>query len=129
MRALLTSLLIAALLTGISACQDKPSEAPGVMHVVLVWLKQPGNAEHRAQIITGSKKLAAIPGVQDLQVGPAIPSEREVAMDDFDVALSLRFASEAELEAYLVHPLHKSIVKEEFVPIMDRFRVIDFRTE
>ena len=100
-----------------------------VMHVVLVWLKDAGNAEHRQQIIDGSKKLSEIPGVTELRVGEVLPSEREVVESSYDVALSMRFESEADLKAYLVHPIHKNTVKESFVPIMDRFRVIDFKVQ
>lgn len=124
-------LLSGALLAGGSWAHTppKPPAAPGVVHVVLVWLKDAGNAEHRQQVISGSKQLADIPGVLDLRVGTVIPSDRDVVDASYDVALYLRFASEADLQAYLVHPTHKTTVKEVFVPIMDHYRVMDFRDE
>ena len=106
-----------------------PPQPPGVVHVVMVWLKEPGNMVHRAQIIDGSKKLRDIPGVQDLRVGEVVPSERDVVDDSFDVALYMRFANEEAMHAYLSHPDHVNVVKEYFVPIMDRYKVYDFRDE
>lgn len=102
------------------------AEEPGVAHVVLVWLKEPGNVAHRQQIIEGTHRLREIPGVLDLQVGEVIQSERDVVDDSYDVALYFRFASRQALQEYLVHPRHKTTVKEQFVSIMARFRVFDF---
>ncbi len=108
------------------ASQDEPQPDFFLMHVVLVWLKQAGNPQHREQIIEASQRLKAIPGVLDLHVGEVVRSDREVVEDSYDVALSLRFANRADLQAYLVHPLHVSTVKQEFLPIMQRYQVIDF---
>jgi len=107
----------------------EPENPPGVIHTVLVWLKEPGNAEHRQQIIEGSKRLEEIPGILELRVGQVVESEREVVDDGFDVALYMRFASIEDMNAYLVHPEHVKTVKEVFVPIMDRYRVHDFTDE
>lgn len=108
--------------------QDMPKPA-GVVHVVLVWLKEAGNTAQRQQIITASKQLKDIPGVLDLRVGEVIPSDRSVVDSSYDVALTLRFANDAALQAYLIHPVHKRTVKEVFMPIMDKFRVMDFRDQ
>ncbi len=121
----LKSLLLVLLLAA-SPVFAQPAPQQGVVHAVLVWLKQPGNAEHRAQIIAGSQKLRDVPGVLDLRVGEVIRSERGVVEDGYDVGLTLRFASQQALQDYLVHPLHKSTVKTEFAPIMDHYRVFDF---
>ena len=43
-------------------------------HVVLCWLKEPGNADHRNQIIEVSKTFKKIPGVLDVRVGKVIES-------------------------------------------------------
>ena len=119
--------LVAALLCcGGSASADSDGE---VVHVVMVWLKQPGNEAHRQQLIDGSKRLQQIPGVIDLQVGSVIHSDREVVEDSFDVALSVRFEDHAALQNYLQHPLHLGTVKSVFVPIMDHYRVLDFTSQ
>lgn len=104
-------------------------EPPGVIHVVLVWLKEPGNAEHRQRIIEGSKKLEGIPGIRELRVGQAIPSERDVVDDSFDIGLYMTFPSEKAMQAYLTHIEHVEIVKNEFMPLMERYLVYDFTDE
>lgn len=116
-------------LTSLGGFAHDPPKPPGIVHVVVVWLKEPGNAEHRQQIIAGSKQLKEIPGVLDLRVGKVVPSEREVVDSSYDVAIYLRFANAEDLQAYLVHPIHKAAVKDVFVPIMDRYKVYDFTAE
>lgn len=118
--------LLLAFLISTNTVFAQPAPQQGVMHVVLVWLKQPQNPVHRAQIIAGTQKLREVPGVLDLQVGEVITSDRNVVEDSYDVALTLRFASLQALNDYLGHPLHQSTVKTEFVPIMDHYRVFDF---
>ncbi|MGB1580528.1 MAG: Dabb family protein [Nevskiales bacterium] len=122
-------LLLLLLWLSPAALAHDPPKPPGVIHVVMVWLKEPGNPAHRQQIISGSKKLEAIPGVQEIRVGEVVESEREVVDDSFDVALYMRFASEEAMQTYLAHPDHVNAVKEYFLPIMDRYRVYDFRDE
>jgi len=126
--------ILAVLLFALSACgqQTQANDSggtaePGLVHVVLVWLKEPGNAEHRQQIIAGSKTLTDIPGVLDLRVGEVIAGERDVVEDSYDVGLYLRFASQADLQTYLTHPTHVTTVKQKFLPIMARYQVMDFQ--
>ena len=127
MRTLYQSLIAGFVFLALAAnLYAAPPPEPGVVHVVLVWLKQPGNTAHRQQIIVGSNKLRQIPGVLDLQVGEVITSDRALVEDSYDIGLYLRFANQQDLRSYLTHPLHQATVKDEFVPIMDHYRVMDF---
>lgn len=129
MQSVFRVVLLVAVALGVGLSMADSQEEPGVMHVVLIWLKDAGNAEHRQQIIAGSKQLQSIPGVLDLRVGEVIPSERAVVDASYDVALSMRFASQHDLQNYLSHPTHQATVRQVFAPIMDRFRVFDFRDQ
>lgn len=127
---LMRTLLIGALVVGLSACAgwgpSRPAAEPYLIHVVLVWLKQPGNLEHRQQIMAASESLREIPGVLDLRVGQVVHSDRPVVEDSYDVGLVLRFANAQDLQHYLSHPLHVNAVKQRFVPVMQRYQVMDF---
>src|SRR4051794_12440052 len=48
--------------------------AGGVSHVVLVWLKKPGDAEARTAVLGAIPQIKTIPGVIDVQAGRVIPS-------------------------------------------------------
>jgi hypothetical protein len=49
-----------------------------VTHVVVFWLKDHGNAAHRAKIIETSEGFRKIPGVLSVKAGPCIPSARPI---------------------------------------------------
>lgn len=51
-----------------------PAEGGRITHVVVVWLKEPGNEAHRRQIIEETRKLQTIPGILSLDLGPCVKS-------------------------------------------------------
>ena len=124
----LHALLFCLLLAGpaIPAAQaNGASEA--VEHVVVVWLKDPGNAEHRRRIIAESAVLREIPGVTGLRMGEMIPSDRPIVDSTFDVALIVSFADRAAMQHYLSHPVHVELVGKTLKPLVEKIRVYDFQ--
>ncbi|MGD2137083.1 MAG: Dabb family protein [Gammaproteobacteria bacterium] len=98
----------------------------GIEHIVIVWLQEPGNVEHRNRVIAASQVLIGIPGVRSLKAGSVIPGEREIVDSSFDVALIVSFTDRAALNAYLTHPLHVTLVEETLKPLVRQIRVYDF---
>ncbi len=123
---LLTSYLLILLLSFNGAQAQGEGK---VSHVVLVWLKQPGNAEMRKQFIENSKKLNKLPGVINRHVGVVKPSKRAIVDDTFDVAVTVTLKNQATLDAYMKAPLHKKIVAEKLKPLINRVVVYDFVSE
>jgi hypothetical protein len=103
------------------------SIGPPVAHVVLVWLKKPGDPAGRDAIVRSSKSLWSIPGVVSVRAGPAIPSDREVVDSTYDVGLVVLFSDEAAMRAYGSHPVHQRMVEEVIKPHVERYRVYDFK--
>jgi len=99
-----------------------------VVHVVLLWLKEPGNNQHIQKIIDTSYKLHEIPELIKLRVGKSIPSDRKIVDDSFDVGLYMTFNNEEDMQLYLDHPKHKEIVKSVLKPLVSRILVYDFVT-
>ena len=128
-------ILFAAAALILSSCTTCPfgcqTTAKGkVEHVVLVWLKRPGNAADRATLIATAKKFQAeIKQIQHLSVGPAVPSERPIVDDSFDVAFVMRFASKADLDVYEKHPVHVNAVKQTLLPMAKKVLVYDVGCE
>lgn len=115
----------AALAAGCAA--QPPSHAPGqVQHVVIVWLKETGNAEHRRRLIEASRELATIPGVVRIAAGEPLPKSRPMEDDSYDVAVVFTFESRAALASYQVHPEHKRATEEVLRPLTRRIVVYDF---
>ena len=110
--------------TGPAERSDAPAEP--VVHLVLCWLEDPGNADQRRRVIERTRALAYAPGMLDLRVGPALPGERAIVDDSFDVGVYMRFRSRAAMGRYLEDPVHKRAVREVFRPLCREIRVHDF---
>ena len=81
---------IAAVLSG-CVTATKPAKAGKLYHVGLVWLKEPGNAEHREKIIAAAHSFAReIPEVEFLSVGQTLPKRSELVDASFDLCFVMR---------------------------------------
>ncbi|HEX8911725.1 MAG TPA: Dabb family protein [Humisphaera sp.] len=101
----------------------KPAQ---VKHLVLVWLKNKGDAAARQAIIDAGAQLRTIPGVVDVSAGTMLPSPRPVVDSTYDVGVVITFASEQAMRDYDQHPTHKKVVAEVLKPVMEKFVVYDF---
>jgi len=120
--------VLSLLLVSCTCCQTTPKGK--VEHIVLVWLKRPGNAADRATLIACARKFQAeIKEIQHLSVGTAVASERPIVDDTFDVGFVMRFASKADMDAYEKHPVHQKAVKETLLPIAKKVQVYDIGCE
>ena len=117
-----TALLVAALQS--CAMIAPPAKQGSVDHVVLVWLKRPGNEQDKQVLVSLGRELRAIPGIRFLDSGTALPSDRPTVDDSFDIGYVMRFDSPAALEAYAVHPIHVK-AKEDLVRLGCRILVYD----
>jgi hypothetical protein len=96
--------------------------------VVLFWLKEPGNARHRQQIIEASESFRSIPGVLDVSAGEVVPGDRKIVDDSFDVGLVITFRTREDMLAYLVHPVHEQATHDSLLPVVKKIIVYDFRS-
>ena len=131
MRKLLPILCLWALTTSFG-CASKSGEAPSgdaITHVVVVWLKTPGDESARRRLIDNAKSLDAIPGISGVRTGAVVPSTRPVVDSTYDVALVMTMRDAATLKAYATHPIHTRFVEEHVKPLVERYRVYDFRNE
>lgn len=122
----LLALLPALALVSCATTSLAPSARPGTVdHVVLFWLKRPGNAEDKAAFAAAAEELRVIPGMHFFDHGNALKSERPVVDDSFDFALVSRFESAAALHAYETHPLHVKKVNEVLKPLSKKVVAYD----
>ena len=120
----LASLLLATTLLACTAPTRQPDST--LAHVVVVWLKEPGNVTHRQLILDESEVLREIPGVLSLKSGSVIASKRTIVDSSFDVAMIVSFTDPAAMQAYLTHPVHVKLVNETLQPLVAKIRVFDF---
>ena len=127
--AVLLGLTVAGCKSG--GVEPRPRAAPhaGVAHVVVAWLKQPGDAEARRKVIEGTHRIREIPGVVDAYVGPSIPSDRPVVDSTYDIGVVLLFEDQQALRDFAGHPIHQEVLREVIRPNVERYKVYDFAVE
>lgn len=118
--------LVAVLMMGCTA--NHPGHgSPPVTHVVICWLKQPGDLPARVELIQKSRAFEGkIPGLLRVYAGEALPSTRPVVDSSYDVAVVMIFKDEASLRGYEAHPLHQEAVRETLKPLLAKFAAYDF---
>src|SRR5205809_2559066 len=123
------ALAIAVFLSG-CATAPKPTKAGKLYHVGLVWLKEPGNAEHREKIIAAAHSFAReIPEVQFLSVGRTLPKTSSWADASFDICFVMRLEDKAAMDRYAKNPVHQKAAQEVFLPLSQKILFYDFTSE
>jgi len=100
-----------------------------ISHMVLVWLKEPGNQAMRNQFVAASRSLNDLPGIVNRHVGIVLPSDRNVVDDSFDVAVTVTLRDKAAFDAYMNNPKHKRVVAEKLKPLVGKIIVYDMVSE
>ncbi len=98
----------------------------GVVHTVFLWLDQPGDEQHRHRLLSATHRLRTIPGVREIRFGEMIESDRAIVDDSFDVGIYFYFDDVGAMNAYLMHPLHRTTEEQEIRPLVRRIVVHDF---
>ncbi len=130
-----TLIFAAAVALALSSCTSCPmcsktTPKGKVEHIVLVWLKRPGNAADRATVIATTKGFQAEIGqIRHLSVGQAVPSDRDIVDDSFDVGFVMRFDSKDDMTAYEKHAVHVNAVKQTLMPLAKKVLVYDIGCE
>src|SRR6266404_2180898 len=123
------ALAIAAFLSG-CATAPKAAKTGKLYHVGLVWLKEPGNAEHRQKIIAAAHSFAReIPEVQFLSVGQTLPKTSSWADASFDICFVMRLEDKAAMDHYAKNPVHQKAAQEVFLPFSQKILFYDFTSE
>jgi ABC-type transporter MlaC component len=125
---LLVQLILLAFIS-FSATTTSAKETKQVTHVVIVWLKEPGNQQQRDEFIKISEQLNDLPGIVSRHTGVVMSSDRKIVDDTFDVAVSVTLENKKALQAYLNNPKHKKILHEKLKPLVNRTVAYDFISE
>jgi hypothetical protein len=113
-------------LFGCSSFEKDTAVPERVNHLVLCWLKEPGNIEHRREIIEISRSFTHVPGVLEVRTGQVIQSDRDIVDDSFDIGIYFAFRTPEDMKKYITHPAHGDAVKHVLMPLVDKIVVYDF---
>jgi len=117
------------LLLSLNACQTSPTESNDsskLHHIVLVWFNDNISETEQKIIRKKSDELRNIAGILSLEWGTAIPSERAIVDDSFDLGIVMTFRDQASMQAYLDHPQHKAFIKQYIKGKTKKLLVYDF---
>jgi hypothetical protein len=112
--------------SGCSVNQSPPSEQT-IQHVVLVWFKPNTSEKTTNSIIKETRKLKQIPGIQNLRVGLAVPSQRKIVDDSFDLGIVMSFPDKHTMDRYIQHSRHVDFVRRYVKPYVSKIIVYDIR--
>ncbi len=121
----LAALALALPLSGCATLQR--DDATNVHHLVLVWLKTPGDEPAKALLTQTSRRFAEIPGVVSVKVGEAIASDRPIVDSTYDLAILIVLEDREALAEYLAHPQHKAAQAEVLRPLVEQVRIFDYQ--
>lgn len=82
------------------------------VHHVFFWLKNTGNTEDLAKLITGLKKLSAVKTIKQIHIGKPAATSREVIDDSYSLSWLLFFDNKADQDSYQTDPIHLQFVEE-----------------
>ncbi len=113
-----------AFLASVAGCgrpDHRPSSAPAIQQVGLVWLKQAGDASARQKVIDAVQEFGrSIPGIESAAVGETDGQGGPYADTSFDVCFILIFKDEDSRKVYNKHPVHEKAAREVFLPLSER---------
>lgn len=82
------------------------------IHHVFFWLKQPGNAEDKKQLMAGLKKLSAAKSIRMSHIGIPAGTNREVIDTSYAVSWLLVFDNPEDQESYQTDPIHLKFIED-----------------
>ena len=112
----------------LTSCAPLPSEKTSgtVHHIVICWLKNPGDVAARRKLIEVSKGFGDIPGILSVRAGEPQISDRRNVDPSFDVAIIMEFEDTHALAAYQEHPRHSIAIRDVLAPLTTRVVIYDF---
>lgn len=100
-----------------------------ITHIVVFWVKPEVENARERLFAAAREHLTSIPVVQNFRYGASIPSERPVVDKSYTMAISMDFATQADLDTYQQHPQHLAFIGEIVKPLVERVLVYDFSAE
>lgn len=118
-----------ALGSRVIAMMPVPEPVLSLHHIVLIDYRADVTMEEAAIIAADARSsLRDIPGIVSLEVGRQARADRDVHVHDYDWAVHIKFAQEADLDVYGSHPQHQAFL-DRYRDRWERIQVIDFYGE
>src|SRR6266480_3987613 len=87
-----------------TGAQAAPARSGQVTHVMLFWLKRPGNVDDQNLLLRALRTLRRVRGVNDVRVGRSLPVARPDLEQSFDLGGSLPLRDRATVSKFARRP-------------------------
>lgn len=128
MRVSILLICLALSLTSSNA-QAATARSGQVTHVMLFWLKRPGNIDDQNVLLRGLRTLRRFRGVNDVRVGRPLPIDRPGLEQSFDLGVVVIFRDREALEKFEHDPRRRGALDAILDPLVRRYTVYTFANE
>jgi Stress responsive A/B Barrel Domain len=100
-----------------------------VTHVMLFWLKRPGNVNDQDLLLRGLRTLRRVRGMSEMRIGRAMPMDGSGSDRSFDLGAIAVFRDRQALEKFERDPRHRGALDAAVQSLVRRYIVYDFSNE
>ena len=100
-----------------------------VNHVMLFWLKRPGNVDDQNVLLRGLRTLRRVRGVNDVRLGRSLPVNQPGLEQSFDLGAVVIFRDREALEKFERDPRRRGALDAMLQPLVRRYVVYNFANE
>ena len=112
-----------------SNAQAANARSGQITHVVLFWLKRPGNADDQNVLLRALRTLRRFRGVNDVHVGRPLPVDRPGLEQSFDLGVVVVFRDREALEKFEHDPRRGGALDAILHSLVRRYTVYNFANE
>jgi hypothetical protein len=128
MRVLIFLICLALSLTSSNA-QAADARSGQVTHVMLFWLKRPGNVDDQNVLVRGLRTLRRVRGISDIRVGRPLSVDRPGLEQSFDLVVVVIFRDREALEKFEHDPRRRGALDAMLQQLVRRYTVYNFVNE
>ncbi len=100
-----------------------------VTHVMLFWLKRPGNVDDQNFLRRAVRTLRRVRGVNDVRVGRPLPVDRPGSEQSFDLGVVMTFRDREALQKFERDQRREQAIDAMLRPLVRRYTVYNFVNE
>jgi hypothetical protein len=112
-----------------SSTQAAAARSGQVTHVMLFWLKRPGNTDDENFLLRALRRLRRARGVSDLRVGRPLPVDRPGLEQSFDLGVVMTFRDREALEKFERDQRREQAIDAMLRPLVRQYTVYNFVNE
>ena len=112
-----------------TGAQAAAARSGQVTHVMLFWLKRPGNFDDQNFLLRALRTLRRVRGVNDARLGRSLPVARPGVEQSFDLGVLIIFRDREALEKFERDQRREQAIDAMLRPLVRQYTVYNFVNE